>query len=289
MRSLIGTSLILALTGCGPKTSGGTYTVETATGDSSAAATLQGEADALWEKRGDKAQLQAALAKYELAYYADPSNREVVVQLARGWYFLGDAHETEKATKLETWDTSVVWGKRCMALNNDFTAILEKGDEDEASAVRAATAADVPCMYWMATALGKWAKLNGIAKSLKHLPTVKAFVGTVTEMDPSYFHAAADRYWGAYYAIVPSFAGQDLDKSKVHFDKSIAAAPNYLATKVLMAENLSVKKQDKVQFSKLLNEVIDADPALAADVEPENRIEQVKAKALLATADDLFR
>ncbi len=288
MRTLIAATLVVTLVGCGPM-AGGTYEVAQATGDSNAAASLKAEADALWAERGDRAKLEAALTKYEQAYASDPTNREVIVQLTRGWYFLGDAHISEKQAKLDTWNESIGWGKKCMALNADFTAMLEKGDEDEASSVSATTADDIPCMYWMATALGKWAKLNGIAKSLKHLPTVKAFIGKVSGDAPDYFYAAGDRYWGAYYAVVPSFAGQDLDKSKAHFEKSIAAAPDYLATKVLMAENLAVKKQDRAMYEKLLNEVVAADANAIPDIAPENAIEQAKAKDLLGRADEFFR
>ncbi len=288
MRNLIVGTLLVATIGCGPK-AGGSYEVAASAGDTNAAASIKAEADALWAERGDKAKLQAALAKYEQAYASDPTDRDIVVKLTRGWYFLGDAHQSDKQAKLDDWNTAIGWGKKCMALNSDFTAMLEKGDEDEASAVSVTTADDIPCMYWMATALGKWAKLNGIAKSLKHLPTVKAFIGKVSADAPDYYYAAGDRYWGAYYAVVPSFAGQDLDKSRAHFEKSIAASPGYLATKVLMAENLAVKKQDKALYEKLLNEVIAADPNAIPAIAPENIIEQAKAKDLLSRADEFFR
>jgi tetratricopeptide (TPR) repeat protein len=288
MRTLIFASALATLTACGPK-AGGTYEVAAATGDASAPDSIKTEADGLWAERGDKAKLQAALTKYEQAYASNPSDRDVAVKLTRGYYFLGDVHESDMDAKMAHWDTSIAWGKKCMALNKDFTALLEKGDEDEASATRTATRDDVPCMYWMATSLGKWAKANGIAKSLKHLPTVKAFIGKVSELDPSYFHAASDRYWGAYYSVVPSFAGQDLDKSKDHFDKSIAAAPAYFGTKVLMAENLAVKKQDQAMFDTLLEEVINGDPNAVPEIAPENAMEQAKAKALKAKKSDFFR
>lgn len=288
MRTLIAASFLSMLPACGPK-AGGTYEVAAATGDASAADSIKAEADALWAERGDKAKLQAALTKYEQAYAANPTNQELTVKLTRGYYFLGDAHESDQDAKMAQWDTAIGWGKKCMALNKDFTALLDKGDEDEATAVRATTKDDVPCMYWMATALGKWAKANGIAKSLKHLPTVKAFIGRVSELDPTYFHAASDRYWGAYYSVIPSFAGQDLDKSKAHFDKSISAAPEYFGTKVLMAENLAVKQQDQAMFDKLLDEVIAGDAAAVPAITPENTVEQAKANALKAKKSEFFR
>jgi hypothetical protein len=68
-------------------------------------------------------------------------------------------------------------------LRDEITALLAKGDEDEASAARAFVKDDVPCLYWTSSALGKWAKLTGLTTTLKHLPTVKAYMTRVGELD----------------------------------------------------------------------------------------------------------
>ncbi len=272
---------------CGPKQSG-TYAVGAASAPANVADPLLVEADALWEQRSDKAQLQAALAKYEQAYTANPRNREVAGKLVRGWYFLGDAHMPEKEQKIATWDTATTWGKRCLAINDAFKAKIDAG-EKEADAVKVATLEDVPCLYWTATALGKWAKAIGIAKALKHKDTAVAYITRVGELQPTYFYGAPDRYWGAYYSVLPSFAGQDLAKSKTHFDLSIAAAPDYLGTRVLMAENWAVKSQDRATFDAQIKAVLDADPNVIPEIAPENRAEQDKARRLQAEASELFR
>lgn len=277
----------LLATGCATKSSG-TYEVA-ATDGASANEAARAEADALWQERGDKDKLVAALAKYEEVYNADPTDREVATLLVRGWYFLGDAHETDKDAKLASWDTSIQWGKKCIAINQDFAGLMEKGDVKEGeAAAQVATVEDTPCLYWTASALGKWGKLSGLAKTLKHIGTVKDYVGTVERLNPEYFYGAADRYWGAYYAAAPSFAGQDLEKSKIHFEKSLAIAPEYLSTKVLMADYLMVKNQDRETFKKLLEEVVAADPNVDPDLVPENEAAQRQAKELLANIDEYF-
>lgn len=281
--------LALLLAACAKST--GSYdvaaaAVATAAPDQKAA--LRSEAEALWAQRGDKAQLQAALQKYEQLWALDPSDRDAAYHLVRGWYFLGDGHETEKEAKLQTWATAIDWGKKCLALNAEFKGLLEKGDEDEASASRAFKADDVPCVYWTSSALGKWAKNEGIATTLKHLPTVKAWMTRVGELDGTYYYNGADRYWGAYYAAIPSFAGQDLAKSKEYFDKAIAAHPNFLGTHVLLAEEWSVKKQDKATFQKELDWVLAQPADIIPDVKPEAEAEQRKARALIAAMGDKF-
>ncbi len=286
MRLLVALSALL-LAGCSTRQQA-SYSMVQASGSSDAAQSALAEADALWEQRGDKAQLQAALAKYEIAAKGDPTNRHALGRLVRGWYFLGDAHETDDAAKLAAWDTSVTWGKACLAINTEFTALLAKGDEKEATAVRVLKAEDVPCLYWTSTALGKWAKLSGLGKTLANLPTVKAYMTRVSELEPTYFYSGPDRYWGAYYAAIPSFSGQDLGKSKAYLEKAIAAHPAYLGTTVILAEFWAVKSQDKATFESALNQVLAANPDEIPEVAPENRAEQAKARRLLAQQSELF-
>jgi hypothetical protein len=280
--------VVLALLGCAPKTPTLAAAPAAAPVAADAAAGIRAEADALWETRGDKAQLQAALGKYEQVAAAEPGNRDVAYKLVRGWYFLGDGHETEKEAKLSAWGTAVAWGNACLSLNADYAALLAKGDETEASAARALKAEDVGCLYWTSSALGKWGKLSGIGATLKHLPTVKAYMTRVGELDAAYFYNGPERYWGAYYAAIPSFAGQDLGKSKEFFDKSLAANPNYLGTHVLLGGEWAVKKQDKETFTRELNWVLAQDAGIIPEVKPEAEAEQRKAKALLEQVDDLF-
>ncbi len=281
-------ALLALLVGCAKQA--GTYEVAAVapTAAPDAGATLKTEAESAWANRGDKAQLQLALQKYEALYALNPSDRDVAMHLVRGWYFLGDGHETEKDAKLAAWETGIEWGKKCLAINADFTALLAKGDETEATAARAFTPSDVPCIYWTSTALGKWAKASGIGTTLKHLPTVKAYMTRVAELEPTFYYSGPDRYWGAYYAAIPSFAGQDLTKSKEYFDKAIATYPNFLGTHVLLAEQWAVKKQDKATFEKELNWVLAQPVDAIPEIKPEMEAEQRKAKDLLAQSGDLF-
>ncbi len=269
----------------------GTYTVAQAPiapVASETVGTLKAEAEAAWSNRGDKAQLQVALQKYEGLYATNPNDRDVAMHLLRGWYFLGDGHETEKDAKLAAWSTAIEWGKKCLAINTEFTALLGKGDETEATSARAFGQSDVPCLYWTSSSLGKWAKLSGIGTTLKYLPTVKAYMTRVGELEPTYYYSGPDRYWGAYYAAIPSFAGQDLGKSKDHFDKAIATYPDFLGTHVLLAGEWAVKKQDKATFEKELNWVLQAPVDRLPDVRPEMEASQRQAAALLAAQGDLF-
>jgi len=278
-------TLPLLLAACGKHP--GAYQSLGTEGSGGDAAALLDAADELWETRHEEADLTGALAKYEEAIAADPTNRDVLVKLTRGWYLYGDAFADDKAVKVERWGTAIEWGARCLASNADFEQQMAGGAKEK-DAVSVTTKADVPCLYWTATALGKWGKAQGLAKTLTHLPTVKAYVARADELDPQFFHYGPARYWGAYYSVLPSFAGQDLEKSSAYFKESLDGAPNYLATRGLRAEHLAVKTQDPALFESDLDFILAFDVTEEPEMLPENSIEKAKAAALLARMAELF-
>lgn len=278
---------VLFLTACGGK-GPADYSAVEGTGTAGDAATSKiEEADALWAERLDGDKLKASLDAYEQAVSMDPDNRHAYERLVRGWYFYGDAYTDDVDTSVERWGKAIEWGAKCLALNEKFKAQIDAG-EKEKDAVVAAVAEDVPCLYWLSSALGKWGKAQSLSKTLKHLPTVKAYMSKVEELDPTYNNYGPARYWGAYYSALPSFAGRDFEKSAEYFEASIQGAPNYLGTRVLRAEYLAVGTADEGMFDTDLNFVLKADPNAVEGFEAENAKEIEKAKALMEKKHELF-
>lgn len=275
--------ILAALAGCGGKHPG-QYKVEAA---GAAEAGPLAEADALWAQRIDLEKLKAALARYEEVLQSDPQSRPALEHLVRGYYFWGDGFVDDKPTKIELWGKSIAYGAQCMALNPEIASRIATG-EKERDAVQAATKADVPCIYWTASALGKWGKAQSLSTTLKHLPTVKAYISKVEELDPTYWYYGPARYWGAYYAALPSFAGRDFDKSGEYLKSSIAGAPNYLGTRVLRAEYLAVGTDDVALFDEDIKFVLEADISGSPEILAENTREQEKARKLLAERSEKF-
>jgi predicted anti-sigma-YlaC factor YlaD len=109
----------------------------------------------------------------------------------------------------------------------------------------------------------------------------------VLELDPNFYHGGPHRYFGAFYAVAPDFAGGDLAKSREHYDKSLEIAPYFLGTKILMAENLATKLDDEQMFDKLLEEVLAADlSTVPPEILPEMTAEQEKARELQKKKED---
>src|SRR5690606_6268268 len=116
---------------------------------------------------------------------------------------------------------------------------------------------------------------------------IKATMTRALELDPNFYHGGPHRYFGAFYAVAPGFAGGDPEKSKEHYNKSLEIAPYFLGTKVLMAENLATRLDDEEMFDRLLKEVIEADiTAAPPEIHPEMKIEQEKARELMTLKDE---
>jgi len=257
--------------------------------DQSSVQAMIAKGDEQWAKRTDPAAVRAAIAEWEKAAELEPKNLDVTVKLTRGHYFLADGYlRDDEKQYLEVMDKAVKWGERAMvAASPDFEAKMRDGGKIP-EAVATVPKAGVPAMYWYASALGKWAKKKGFAVLVGQKDNVKATMDRCLALDPNFYYGGPHRYFGAFYAVAPAFAGGDLEKSKVHFNKSLEIEPNFVGTKVLWAAELAVKQQDEDAFEKLLQEVLAAPDDAIPEVTPETIIEKGKAQELLEQQEDYF-
>jgi tetratricopeptide (TPR) repeat protein len=258
-----------------------------AAADDAALQGLRDQAEAAWQGREDPAKLKEAIGLYEQLLAARADDRELLARLSRAYYFLGNAYLSDKDEVLAAFDKGARYGEQAMAVNAEFKQALAGGADDE-TALKHLTKDDVAGLYWAYSNLGKWSVLMGFTTVLKYKNKLKRFIDRVAELDPEFFHGAADRGLGAYFAKAPEFAGGDLDKAKTHFTRSLNLAPDYLGTKVLIAEYWATKKQDKEMYKKLLGEVLAADPNSLPDIVPEQKAEQKNAQKLLDEMDERF-
>lgn len=300
VRRSLGFAVILGIaTSCGgsyesaweedDSTGQGTQGGETGgTGESAEALVARG--DEAWAGRDEEAQVRAAIEAWEQAVAANPDDAETWVKLSRGYYFLSHGHLrwSDPDAMAETYQTGIRAAERALrALSPEFAERMAAGEHVQ-DAVSILGADAVPALYWRASNLGRWARLDGFATVLSFKDEIRAVMTRCMELDRYYFFAGPDRYFGAFFAIAPTYAGGDLDRSQQHFEESIRRAPNYFGTHVLYAENLAVKRQDREAFEEHLNTVIEGDPESLPEAAPENRVEQRLARDLLEQADDLF-
>jgi hypothetical protein len=304
--TLLACTMTLSLVGCAGRTAYWEAAPTAAAADGKTDAVKIEPADAAWAARSEEAKVREAITLWETALgcsegdgspesrcggiTVDKSTVKVMSDLTHAHYFLADGFLRKKEDAyLSTMDRGVWWGERALAAASPEFAKKMAGKAKFYEAIKVVPVEGIEAMYWYAACLGKWAKRTSFAVLLGQKDNIKATMERVLELDPQFFHGAAHRYFGAYYAIAPGFAGGDDSKSEEHFKKSLELAPYYLGTKVLWAEHLATKSDEGEEvFKKLLQEVVDADPAATEGLEPESKIEQEKAKELLENMDDFF-
>ncbi len=261
-----------------------------ATADPASAVAADAAAEAGWKERGDKAQLLRAIAAWETRVAANPGDGVALARLARAYYLLADGHLRPLGPKndeyLGAFEKGVSAGERALAALSPAFKQKVLAEEKVEQAIKVVGKEGLEAMYWYAVNLGKWSRAKGIAALLGNKDQVKGVLERVLELDETFFHGAAHRYFGVYWSLLP--VGRDLGKSQTHFERSLAIAPQYVGTKVLMAETLAVKKQDRALFTKLLGEVKAAADDVIPELAAETRFEKQKAAELEAKTDELF-
>jgi hypothetical protein len=271
-----------------------------ATGGEGATATTPLEAGrAAWEARGEsKDKVLEAIAAWEQALgctagttspdqrCSNPAttkdNIEVLAMMTRAYYHYADGYlRGDEKAYLDFMNRAVWWGERALiAASPEFgEKMRNKGKYHEVIGVVGIEG--LPAMYWYATALGKWARASGFSVLVGQKDNIKATMTRALELDENYYHGGPHRYFGAFYAVAPGFAGGDPVKSQEHYDKALEIAPYFIGTKVLMAENLATKLDDEEMFDRLLEEVLAFDLAqVPPEILPEMTVEQTKAREL---------
>lgn len=280
------TALSLGSTGCGAGAqglSGGIRRGGATDAAAHAAAVTAG--DTAFAARADRAQLELAVAKYEEAVRLKDDDWQTYAKLSRACYALADQwlfFEKDKNPQLflSTYQKGLDYAQRGMAaLSPDVEKRLAAG-VDLKDAVQLLDKQAIELLYWHATNLGRWANAQDITVVLSYKERIYNIMEMVLRFDPNFFYGAADRYFGAYYSIAPSFAGGDLDKSWQHFQASMKIEPRYASTWVLIAEFYAPKRQDEALFDEMVAKVLAAPDDIIPEMVAETVAEKKKAELL---------
>jgi len=162
--------------------------------------------------------------------------------------------------------------------------------KDLGAALTVADKDDVPLLYWTAAS---WALAIAAAKDrmdlVAELPAPEAMMTRALALDEAFDAGAIHEFFIAFDAARSEAAGGGVARATAHFERAMAlSGGKKLGPTVNFAESACVQKQDREEFTRLLQQVLNAD----AEAEPRwrlaNVIAQRRARLLLAHADDLF-
>jgi predicted anti-sigma-YlaC factor YlaD len=168
-----------------------------------------------------------------------------------------------------------------------FSTNLRK---DPRAAVRPATRADVPLLYWTAAA---WGAAISVSKDVPELvadqPIVEALIDRALELDETFSAGAIHSFLITYEMSRQGASGDPAVRSRLHFDRAVAISKGQAASPyVSYAEAVSLSKQNRPEFESMLRQALAIDPNGKPEWRLENLIMQERARWLLSRASDLF-
>jgi predicted anti-sigma-YlaC factor YlaD len=167
-----------------------------------------------------------------------------------------------------------------------FGAALRR---DPSAAVAKLRKQDVALAYWTALPWAAAAAASKEADLVADLPLVEALMRRALDLDEGFADGGIHDFFIAFDGGRPAAAGGSMERARAHLDRALQlAGGKRVAPLVSFAETVSVAKQDRAEFSELLDRAL----AFNADSVPEQRlanlVAQRRARWLLARVDELF-
>ncbi len=234
-----------------------------------------------------------------------PQHRGLLTALASGFTQYGYAFVQADADEAEMNGKSVAaralrerarklflrardYGLRGLELDHQGLAGKLRTARDLEPALAPLKKEDLPLVYWTAAS---WALAIAAAKEdmalVAELPVPGALMQRALGIDEAWDEGTIHEFLVTWEASQGGGAG--LARAKEHFERAVALSKGKkLGVLVAYAEAVSVARQDRAEFTKLLQQVIHADPEADGPHRLANVLAQRRAKLLLAHAEDLF-
>jgi len=182
------------------------------------------------------------------------------------------------------------YGLRLLRLR-PFYATVENAPVPEFEAALARFGRDdVPDLYAAGSAwLGWIISKNDSMEAMAELPRALAVMNRALALDESCADGGAHLVFATYYAVQVPGAGQDLPRSRTHFERAIAiGGAQNLLPRVLFAEFYARAANDPDLFTRTLRDVVAAPDTEAPRFRLMNAIARERAARLLQQKDELF-
>jgi predicted anti-sigma-YlaC factor YlaD len=149
---------------------------------------------------------------------------------------------------------------------------------------------DVSLLYWTASA---WTMAivdgKGDMALVAQLPIAVAMMERALALDEGWGEGALHEFFVTYDANRSVAEGGGPDRARAHLERARELSHRQkLGPEVAWAEGVLVQRQDRDEFVRVLQQVVQADPEAVRRYRLVNILAQRRARALLDHADDLF-
>ncbi len=156
-------------------------------------------------------------------------------------------------------------------------------------ALREMEEAEIAVLYWTGASWGGAIALGLDQPALvADLPVVRALMDRALDLDEGFRDGAIHEVL-VVLESVPEAMGGSTERAREHFERAVELSRGRSAGPyVSLATNVSVKNQDRDEFTRLLEQALAIDPNETPRLRLANLIAQKRARHLLATVDELF-
>jgi hypothetical protein len=220
----------------------------------------------------------------------DPNNAELLLSGAKLYatYASAFVDDVERARRLS--ETARTYGVQALCLHSDDLCKAVEQPYDAFLPVLARTESDdLDYLYGFGTAFAAWIQANTHDwDAVAELPKLEALLRRVVELDDGYDRGGAHLYLGIMATLLPPDLGGKPEVGRDHFERAVelSEGKNYMA-KVLFAKHYARLVFDQRLHDKLLQQVLDADPAMP-DFTLSNSLAQEQARELLDGSAEYF-
>jgi predicted anti-sigma-YlaC factor YlaD len=218
------------------------------------------------------------------------------VQYAYGWVQMPadvvEAQDLARATELRERARKLYLRARDYGLRGlevDLPGLRQALARDPEAALARTRKADVPFLYW--TAMG-WAGALSLKLNDSELTAdqriLEALARRALSLDPCWGKGSIHEFFVSWEAGRASVGGS-IDRAREHYEKDLACAAGERAFPyVVLAESVSVAKQDKAQFRELMEQALAVDVSRPSDQRLANLLAQKRARWQLGRLEELF-
>jgi hypothetical protein len=219
-----------------------------------------------------------------------PKNENLLLAASKlyGAYATVFVTETERAKRLSK--KARDYGDRALCVHDvKLCNLLEQPFADFSALIHALKVADMPLLFTGAAAWTSWIQANSSDwNAVANVAKVQAAMERVVELDETYSHGQAHVYLAVFATLLPPSLGGKPEEGRAHFERSIKISDGKdLIAKVEFARRYARLTYDRPLHDRLLQEVLDADPA-APGLTLSNMLAKRQARELLASADKYF-
>lgn len=149
---------------------------------------------------------------------------------------------------------------------------------------------EVGPLFWGGYGWALWTvSQDGSPAALVDLLKVEQLMTRAVNLDETYYRGGAHLFLGIYYGSRPELYGGKPELSRQHFERALAINERtFLPVQVAYAQYYARNMFDRELYQKLLEEVLNFDPARAPELTLSNLIAQRQARRLLEQIDDNF-